>query len=92
MPSARFPHRADGAILIAAPPSLLTLSRASRGDLHRMVSRSSLELAVCLDAALRVFRVAAGGLRLMSGMRMVLGLEVFGWCAFATAGHGYVQS
>jgi len=54
-----------------------------------MVGRSGLDLAARLDAALRVFRVAARGFRLMGGMGMVLGLEVLGWCAFAAAGHGF---
>jgi hypothetical protein len=57
-----------------------------------MAGRPRLDLAVCLDGSLRIFRVAAGGFRLMGGMGMVLGLEVFGWCAFAAAGHGYLQS
>jgi hypothetical protein len=57
-----------------------------------MAGRSGLDLAVCLDKAARIFRIAARGFCLMGGMRMVLWLEVFGWCAFATAGHWYFQS
>jgi len=77
-----------------AQPSLLTLSRASRGDLYRVVGRSRLSLAIALYALPGIFCVAAGGFCLMGCVRMVLGLEMLGllWCAFATLGHWYLQS
>jgi hypothetical protein len=51
-------------------------------------------LVVCLDARVWVLHVAARSFLLMRRMRMILGLEVLGLmrCAFATAGHRYLQS
>lgn len=72
-----------------ATPDLLPAARASWRALLGMVDLSRPTLSTLLDALTRLLRVARRGFLLMRGVRMVLGLEVFGLVrrTFAVPGH-----